>query len=121
MLYTSKTRYRGIGRVDITTKGASDESMCFAPTQKMSMDLQKGLIMRKEFASEYYGLLNYRIAHNEMSIKENTVRLIQKAQVRDITLVCVCNNTRRCHRVLLAHWLETMSFNTVTYCGERKL
>jgi len=121
VIYTSTMNYHGIDRLDVTVKSAAPTEQCFTPTWDIVMGYKNKRISWPEYVTEYYRILNERVAYNLRHIRSSVDGLCYQAFFNDITLVCFCKNPARCHRSLLAHWLVANGPGNVVYAGERIL
>ena len=121
MIYTATMRYQGVDRLDVTVKSAAPTEQCFTPTWDIVMGYKNKRISWPEYVTEYYRILNERVAYNLRHIRSSVDGLCYQAFFNDITLVCFCKNPARCHRSLLAHWLVANGPGNVVYAGERIL
>ena len=100
-LYTARYGYKGDDRLDITVKGRDPVGKVFAPTWKMVMKTRRGKMAWDEYKEMYKELMraSYRTR------KEVWNEVLKREEV---TLVCFCPAGGRCHRYLLADFLEKL-------------
>lgn len=113
LLYTGRYSYKGADRLDITIKGNDPIGRVFAPTWELVKTFKSNKIDWFDYTFSFVDLLHTRLENPEY-LKVVTEEILTK---NELTLVCFCRTSERCHRSLVA--IELQNLYDIEYMGER--
>ena len=118
-VHTARVTYAGADRLDVTRKSAGVEGLPFAPSWRI---LRPMLRLRAErgpaaFEQAWPRYVEDYTAEMRRSYVEHRRAWRGLLDRQEVTLVCYCADSDRCHRTVLAQILTKLG---ATYLGERR-